>query len=169
MADKLGVKLQVQDMQFTSIIPNIQNGEYDIAIAAMYDTAARREAVLMSDSYCDSGMILAVKEGSKYEGTIKTLADCDGLKVAVKSGATSEKVAQDFLDQNPDVNYEVIGYEDTVGCVSDLLADRVDVVVNDLLNHKELSKQYPDAVIVSDALTHESNAVAVQKGKDDLM
>lgn len=169
MADKLGVELEVTDMTFQSIVPCIQNGEYDIAIAAMYDTAERREVVLMSDSYCDTGMILAVQEGSEYEQTVTSLADCDGLKVAVKAGATSEKVAQDFLDEHSDISYEIVGYEDTVGCVSDLLAGRVDVVVNDLLNQKELSKTYSGTVIVCEPFTQAANAVAVQKGKDDLM
>ena len=53
---------------------------------------------------------------------------------SVKEGATSYNVAQSFLDENPDVSYEIVQYKDTVGCVSDLLAGRVDVVVNDLLN-----------------------------------
>lgn len=169
MADKLGVELQVTDMTFQSIVPCIQNGEYDIAIAAMYDTEARREVVLMSDSYCDTGMILAVQEGSEYANTITSLADCDGLKIAVKAGATSEKVAQDFLAENSDISYEIIGYEDTVGCVSDLLAGRVDVVVNDLLNMKELAKTYSGTVIVCEPFTQAANAAAVQMGKDDLM
>ena len=61
-----------------------ENGEYDFSIVAMYKTDERCEVVDMAKSYCDSGMILAVKEDSKYADTIKSLADCDGLKVAVK-------------------------------------------------------------------------------------
>ena len=95
------------------------------------------------------------------------VADCDGLKVAVKEGATSYNVAQSFLDENPDVSYEIVQYKDTVGCVSDLLAGRVDVVVNDLLNQKILSKEYEGAKIVCDPFTHAENAIAVQKGKDE--
>lgn len=87
-------------MEFQSIVPSIQNGEYDFSIAAMYKTDERCEVVDMSKSYCDSGMILAVKEDSEYADTIKSLADCDGLKVAVKEGATSYNVAQSFLDEN---------------------------------------------------------------------
>ena len=127
------------------------------------------EVVDMSKSYCDSGMILAVKEDSEYADTIKSLADCDGLKVAVKEGATSYNVAQSFLDENPDVSYEIVQYKDTVGCVSDLLAGRVDVVVNDLLNQKILSQEYEGTKIVCDPFTHAENAIAVQKGKDDLL
>lgn len=80
------------------------------------------------------------EKDSEYADTVKSLADCDGLKVAVKEGATSYNVAQSFLDENPDVSYEIVQYKDTVGCVSDLLAGRVDVVVNDLLNQKILPR-----------------------------
>ena len=169
IADKLGVELEVTDMEFQSIIPSIQNGEYDFSIAAMYKTEERCEAVDMSKSYCDSGMILAVKEGTEYETSVTSLADCDGLKVAVKEGATSCKVAESFLEENPDVSYEIVQYKDTVGCVSDLLAGRVEVVVNDLLNQKELSKEYEGTVIVCEPFTHAENAIAVQKGKEDLL
>ena len=169
IADKLGVDMEVTDMEFQSIVPSIQNGEYDFSIAAMYKTDERCEVVDMSKSYCDSGMILAVKEDSEYADTVKSLADCDGMKVAVKEGATSYNVAQSFLDENPDVSYEIVQYKDTVGCVSDLLAGRVDVVVNDLLNQKILSQEYEGAKIVCDPFTHAENAIAVQKGKDDLL
>ena len=169
IADQLGVEMQATDMEFQAIIPSIQNGEYDMSIAAMYKTDERCEVVDMSESYCDSGMILAVLEGSELEETVSSLADCDGLKVAVKEGATSCSVAEAFLEENPDVSYEIVQYKDTVGCVSDLLAGRVDVVVNDLLNQQILSQEYPGTVIVCEPFTHAENAIAVQKGKDDLM
>ena len=68
--------MEVTDMEFQSIVPSIQNGEYDFSIAAMYKTDERCEVVDMSKSYCDSGMILAVKEDSEYADTVKSLADC---------------------------------------------------------------------------------------------
>lgn len=42
-------------------------------------------------------------------------------------------------------------------------------VVNDLLNQKILSKEYDGTKIVCDPFTHAENAIAVQKGKDDLL
>lgn len=169
IADKIGVNLEVKDMEFQAIVPSVQNGEYDFSIAAMYKTPERCEVVDMSDSYCDSGMILAAKTDSPYVESVKSLADCSGLKVGVKEGATSYKEAQKFLDENSDVKYEIVQYKDTVGCVSDLLAGRVDVIVNDLLNQKELSKEYEGVTIVCEPFTHAENAIAVQKGKDDLL
>ena len=45
----------------------------------------------------------------------------------------------------------------------------MDVVVNDLLNQKILSQEYEGAKIVCDPFTHAENAIAVQKGEDDLL
>lgn len=168
IAEKLGVTAVVSDMAFQAIVPSIQNGSYDFSIAAMYKTPARCEAVLMSKSYCDTGMILAVKADGKY-ANIKSLADCNGLRISVKTGATSQKVAEEFLAKNPDVKYTIVGFDDTVGCVSDVLAGRCDAVVNDLLNQQELCKTYEGLKIVCGPFTHAENAIAVQKGRDDLM
>lgn len=168
ISQKLGVELSVTDMAFQAIIPSIQNGSYDFSIAAMYKTPARCEVVLMSKSYCDTGMILAVKENGKYKD-VKSLADCAGLKVAVKTGATSQKVAEDFMKEHPEVKYQIVGFDDTVGCVSDLLAGRCDVVVNDLLNQQELNKTYSGVSIVCEPFTHAENAIAVKKGRSDLL
>lgn len=166
VADKLGVKLEVSDMVFQTIIPAIEQGQYDFAIAAMYDTAARREVVLMSDSYYETGMILTVPAGNPKG--IRTLADCAGLKVGVKAGATSQVEAEKAMEQYG-VKYEIVGYEETIGCVSDLEAGRVDVVVNDLLNQLELCKTHPMVEIVGEPFTHASLACAVKMGDDDLL
>jgi polar amino acid transport system substrate-binding protein len=166
IADKLGVELEVMDMPFTSIIPSIEKGEYDLAIAAMYDKPARREVVLMSDSYMKTGMVLVTLKGN--ENNIESLADCDGLKVGVKAGATSQVVAEDAM-KSSDVKYDIVGYDDTIGCVSDLIAGRVDVVVNDLLNQKEINKTNDKVEIVSDPFTNADLSIAVAKGNEDLM
>lgn len=166
VADKLGVKLEVSDMVFQTIIPAIEQGQYDFAIAAMYNTAARREVVLMSDSYFETGMILCVPTGNPKG--IKTLADCAGLKVGVKAGATSQVEAEKAMAA-AGIKYEIVGYEETIGCVSDLEAGRVDVVVNDLLNQLELCKTHPGVEIIGEPFTHADLAIAVKKGNDDLM
>ena len=139
IADKLGVDMEVTDMEFQSIVPSIQNGEYDFSIAAMYKTDERCEVVDMSKSYCDSGMILAVKKIPNMQTPSRAWLTVMA-EGSSKEGATSYNVAQSFLDENPDVSYEIVQYKDTVGCVSDLLAGRVDVVVNDLLNQKILPR-----------------------------
>jgi len=166
LADKLGVELEVTDMAFTSIIPSVQKGDYDMSIAAMYDNSERREQVLMSDSYMSTGMVLVVPAGNPKN--IQTLADCEGLKVGVKTGGTSEKEAIDGMEA-AGIKYEIVGYDETVGHAIDLEAGRVDVVVNDLLNQLELNKTYTQQEVVGEPFTEANLSIAVKKGNDDFM
>lgn len=165
IADELGVTLEVQDMDFTSIIPSVQNGQYDLAIAAMYDTPARREVVEMSDSYMETGMVLVTMADND---TYKSLADLNGKRVGVKTGATSEKVAQEAKDENG-YTYEIVGYTETTDCITDLMNGRVDVVVNDLLNQLEFNKVNKNVKIVGEPFTSSNLSAAVAKGDLELL
>ena len=165
IADKLGVKLEATDMTFTSIIPSIQNGQYDLAIAAMYDTEERRKVVSMSDSYMSTGMVMVTLAD---DTKIKELSDLQGKKVAVKTGATSEKVANQLKEENG-WDFEVLSYTETTGCISDLESGRVDVVINDLLNQLEFNKTDKNLKIVGDPFTTADLSIAVAKENQDLM
>lgn len=164
IAQDLGVKVQFTDMTFTSMIPSVQNGQADMAIAAMYDTPARREVVNMSDSYMDTGMVLVTMKNASY----KTLADLNGKKVGVKTGATSLKVAQEAKEKNG-YTYEIVEYTDTTGCIADLEAGRIDAVVNDLLNQLGLNQTHPNVQIAGDPFTQSSLSIAINKKDTDLL
>lgn len=165
VAQKLGVKLQVQDMDFTAIIPSVQKGDYDLAIAAMYDTPARRKAVDMTDNYMNTGMVLVTLATNN---TYKTLADLNGKRVGVKASATSEQVANDAKTKN-NYTYEIVSYKDTTGCIADLESGRVDAVVNDQLNQLELNKTDSKVKIVGQPFTTSKLAGAVAKGNTSLL
>ena len=51
IADELGYKLVINDMEFESVIINVSNGQCDIALAALTVSESRREHVNFSDSY----------------------------------------------------------------------------------------------------------------------
>jgi ABC-type amino acid transport substrate-binding protein len=164
IAKKIGVPLEAQDMQFQSIIPTLQNGRADIVIAAMYITDARREVVDFADPYMSTGMVLVTrKENTK----IKSAKDLDGLVVGVKSGATSEHVAEGLLKEGP--KFTIKAYRETVDYAFDLANGRIDAAVNDLLNQLELNKVYPNLAIVGEPFTKAELGIAVRKGDDDLV
>lgn len=165
VADKLGVKLKAVDMDFPAIIPSVQKGDYDLAVAAMYDTEERRKAVDMTDSYMNTGMVLVTLANNS---TFHTLADLNGKRVGVKASATSEKVANDAKTKNG-YTYEVVSYKDTTGCIADLEAGRVDAVVNDQLNQLEINKTDPKIKIVGKPFTTSKLAGAVKKGNESLL
>lgn len=164
IAKKIGVPLEIKEMQFTSLIPTLQNGQADIVIAAMYITDKRREVVDFADSYMDTGMVLTVRS----ENTdIKSVQDLNGKIVGVKTGATSEKVAQDLKSKG--VNLTIKSYKETVDYLLDLENGRLDAAINDLLNQLEYNKAHANVKIVGNTFTKASLGIAVKKGDKELL
>ncbi len=164
IAKKIGVPLEVREMQFTSLIPTLQNGQADLVIAAMYITDQRREVVDFADPYMDTGMVLVTM---KDNTTIKGLKDLKGKTVGVKTGATSEKVAQDEKAKGTDMTIK--SYKETVDYLLDMENGRLDASINDLLNQLEYNKSHPNVKIVGDPFTKASLGIAVKKGDKELL
>lgn len=64
IADKLGMKLEITDMEFDSLIPALQSDTIDVALAGMTVTPDRQENVDFSDSYAKGVQVIIVKDGS---------------------------------------------------------------------------------------------------------
>ena len=60
LADDLGVELNIQDVDFTAVIPAIQSGEADIGMAGMVKTAERAKVVDFTQPYHMSGQCVMV-------------------------------------------------------------------------------------------------------------
>lgn len=164
IAKKIGVPLEVKDMQFTSLIPTLQIGQADLIIAAMYITDERKAVVDFADPYMETGMVLVTRAN---DTAIKSTKDLDGKVVGVKAGATSEKVAQDLKDKGQ--NITIKSYKETVDYLLDLEAGRTDASINDLLNQLEYDKTHPNVKIVGDPFTKSSLGIAVKKGDKELL
>jgi ABC-type amino acid transport substrate-binding protein len=164
IAKKIGVPLVVQEMQFTGLIPSLQNGQADFVIAAMYITPARREVVDFADPYMDTGMVVAVR---KDDNSIKGPDDLKGKVVGVKTGATSEKVVQDMNEKGAKITIK--SYKETVDYLLDLQNGRLDAAVNDLLNQLEYNKVNPTVKVVGEPFTKAQLGIAVKKGDKELV
>ena len=64
IADKLGMKLEINDMQFASIITAVQSGKADIGVAAMAVTEERKKNVNFTDTYNTARQMIIVRNGS---------------------------------------------------------------------------------------------------------
>ena len=97
VAQKLGVKLEVQDMTFQSLLSSITTGKVDIAISAINPTDERKKTVDFSHNYLEGKQTLLIRRGD--EGKYKSLADFSGKKIAVQKSTIQEKLA---AEQIPD-------------------------------------------------------------------
>ncbi|WP_380285446.1 ABC transporter substrate-binding protein [Kitasatospora purpeofusca] len=96
IAKKLGLTADVQNADFTSIIPGITAKKYQLGMSSFTDTKEREQTVDMV-SYFTAGSAVAVKKGNPDKIDPKDLC---GKKVAVQTGTTQ---AQEITDvRNPD-------------------------------------------------------------------
>ena len=94
LAKRANLEFKFLPMDFNGIIPGLQTGNIDAAIAAMTITDKRREVVDMSDPYYDTGIMLVVRteDASKYA----KLEDLAGKVIASKTGTAPA----DYLRNN---------------------------------------------------------------------
>ena len=86
IADKLGMKLEITDMEFDSLIPALQSDTIDVALAGMTVTPDRQENVDFSDSYAKGVQVIIVKDGSD----IASPDDLEGKNIGVQTGTTGD-------------------------------------------------------------------------------
>ena len=73
IAEKLGLELQIDDMEFDSIIESVKGGKADIGLAGMTVTPERQEVINFTASYATGVQVVIVKEGGK----INAIEDLD--------------------------------------------------------------------------------------------
>jgi polar amino acid transport system substrate-binding protein len=96
IAGQLHMKLVIDNTSFTSIIPGVADGRYDIAISGITDTAAREKVVNFVDYYED-GSSLLVKKGDPDHLTLGT--SLCGKSVSAVTDSTQTEVVAPILQK----------------------------------------------------------------------
>ena len=62
IAENVGKELQIEDMEFDSILPAVQSGKADFGAAGMTVTEDRKSSVDFTDTYADASQVIIVKK-----------------------------------------------------------------------------------------------------------
>lgn len=127
VADRAGFDIDLNTMDFNGIIPALQSGNVDIAIAGITITDEREEIVDFSDPYYDSGLRLLVREGN---GDINEFDDLEDKKIGTKIGSTS----YDYLMKNLEADDGVTPYPGSADMYMALMSGAIDAVFYDAPN-----------------------------------
>ncbi|HEY9038438.1 MAG TPA: transporter substrate-binding domain-containing protein [Roseovarius sp.] len=130
---RAGFTPNINTMDFNGIIPALQTGNVDIAIAGMTITDERREVVEFSDPYYDSGLQLLV---SADNTDVKEVDDLAGLKIGTKIGSTSF----DYLTEKFGSDATITPYPGSADMYMALVGGSVDAVFYDAPNVGYFSK-----------------------------
>lgn len=154
IAEKLGMELDIQQMDFDSVIPGVQAGKFDVGMSGITVTDKRKENVDFSSVYFMAAQAIVVSADSGITGK----ADLEGKKVSVQTGTTAE----DYCMAN---GYEVLAFTANNDAASALTGGKVDAWVVD--NEVALAMA-PDLglTVLDEAMTAEPYAFAFQKGSE---
>lgn len=161
IADKLGVKLKINDVAFDTLTTELSAGKTNFVAAGMTVTDDRKKNVDFSDTYFDASQAIIVLKGS----AIKARTDLNGKKVGVQQGTTGDTFCTNE-DGKSDIKVgSVERYNKGVDAITDLINGKIDaVVIDDFPATKFVEKNAEKLVKLSDALTVEKYAIAVKKG-----
>ena len=160
VAEKLGMKLEIKDMAFDSLITAVSTGSVDIVLAGMTVTEERKESVNFSDSYATGVQVVIVTEDS----TIATIEDLKGKKIGVQTGTTGDiYCAGDYGED------AVARYDNGALAVAALQNGQVDCVVIDNAPAQEFVKANPGLVILDTEFANEEYAIGMAKDNTALL
>ena len=159
IADKLGLELQIDDMDFDAALLSVQQGKADIVMAGVTVTDERKAVMDFSDSYATGIQSIIVPEGSD----IASPDDLAGKKIGTQRGTTGYIYCSDDFGDNA-----VVAYDDGLTAVQALNNGQVDAVVIDNAPAKEFVAANPGLVLLDTSYAEEDYAIGMAKGNTAL-
>ncbi len=162
VADDLGVKLEVIDMNFDLLIDALKSGKGDFIAAGMTATEERATQIDFSVSYTANGLLMVVAADND---TIKTAADLDGKTIAVQTGTTADVYATDTVK-----GATVLTFNTPIEAGTAVSSGKADVAIIDNLPAKSIAGSSDGKLkVIDEFVTQEPMAMGIAKGQEDLV
>ncbi len=160
IAEKLGLELQIDDMDFDAALLSVQQGKADIAMAGITVTDERMAVMSFSDSYATGIQSVIVPEGSD----IASVDDLAGKKIGTQRGTTGYLYCSDDFGDDA-----VVAYDSGLTAVQALNNGQVDAVVIDNEPAKAYVESNPGLKILDTSYAEEDYAIGMNKSNTALL
>ena len=155
IAEKLGLELQIDDMDFDAALLAVQEGKSDIVMAGVSVTEDRLMVMNFSDYYFTSSQKVIVKEGSDV-----TMENLGEKMVGAQRATTGYIYISDTYGED-----HVTAYDNGASAVQALMNGQVDCVVIDASPAQEFVNDNAGLVLLDGSLAEDNYAIGV--GKDN--
>lgn len=163
LAERVGFEIQLETTNFDGIIPGLQTGSFDIAIAGIGITEERAQVIDYTDPYYMSGLRIAVPTDDEE---IENVEDLEGKAIATRLGSTSAAYIEENIPGATANTYEQLdqAYLSVEGGGSDaILYDAPNVEYYVQTAGEDSLK------VTGDLFEAENYGIAVSKGNEDLV
>ena len=159
IAEKLGLELVIDDMDFNAALLAVQQGKSDMVMAGVTVDPDRLKVMDFSNSYATGVQVIIVKEDSNVTADI--LGD---FMIGTQKGTTSDIYCSDDFGAE-----HVTTYDSSITAVQALINGQVDCVVVDNAPAQELVKANPGLKILETEYITENYAIGFNKGNTELV
>ena len=164
IADSLGVKLVIQEMDFDALVAALPAGKIDLVISGMNPTEERAKVVDFSEIYYNSqhGILVRAEDVDKY----KTFADLEGVKVGAQLGSTQEQIARSEI---PNADLQLLNNVNNL--ILELKAGKVDAIIMEKPVAEMAIKSNPELAVGNPIYEDKTggNAVGMAKNNPELL
>ena len=155
IAEKLGLELQVDDMEFDAALLSVQQGKADIVMAGVTVTDERKAVMDFSDSYATGIQSIIVPNDSD----IASPDDLADKKIGTQRGTTGYIYCSDDFGED-----SVVAYDSGLTAVQALNNGQVDAVVIDNAPATEYVAANPGLKVLDTSYAEEDYAIGMAKG-----
>ena len=164
IADKLGLELVIDDMDFDGALLAVQQGKSDIVMAGVTVNEKRQKVMDFSNTYATGVQVVIVKEGSDV--TMDNLGD---KLIGTQRGTTGYIYASDTVENGGYGEDHVVAYDNGITAVQALMNGQVDAVIIDNAPAQEFIKANPGLTILEGEWAVEDYAIGVGKNNTELL
>ena len=164
IADKLGLELQIDDMEFDSALLAVQNNTADVMLAGLSYSEERDEVVDFSTSYATGVQVVIVKEGSDV-----TMDNLGEKMIGTQRGTTGYIYASDTPENGGYGEDHVQAYDNGATAVQALVNGQIDAVIIDQAPAEEFVAANDGLTILPGNWVEEQYCAAVDDGNEALL
>ena len=165
IAEKLGLELQIDDMDFDAALLAAQTGKSDMVMAGVTVTEDRQTVMDFYDSYAAGIQVVIVPEDSD----IASIDDMTGKMIGVQRGTTGDQYCSASVEDGGFGEENVTRYDNGLTAVQALNNGQVDCVVIDNAPAQEFVAANPGLKILDTEYANEEYAIGVAKGNTQLL
>lgn len=154
LADILGVKLEIVDATWATLIPGLVAGRWDIALVDMFATPKRAATVMFTDPYFRTRMVVMGNTRRKLDSWEDL--NRDGNTIVVLAGTADEQVARDHF---PNATVNPMVAEGLAAPILEVAAGRARAIVSSEINMRLYIARNPSAPL---EIVEPSRGIAAQ-------